>query len=98
MQIFKPVIDTRYADDHIVSHSDMRIASRAVATAQALLAAVEADTEVIGVDEGQFFDHELPLRRSNVMLVCPSCDKATRTGRNDRGARVCRKCGSEIDK
>ena len=47
---------------------------------------------------GGILDHELPLRRSNVMLVCPSCDKATRTGRNDRGARVCRKCGSEIDK
>ena len=30
VQIFKPAIDTRYSDDHIVSHSEMRIASRAV--------------------------------------------------------------------
>ena len=30
VQIFKPAIDTRYADDHIVSHSEMRIQSRAV--------------------------------------------------------------------
>ena len=46
---------------------------------------------------GGILDQEQPLRRSNVMLVCPSCDKATRTGRNDNGARVCRACGTEID-
>ena len=27
VQIFKPKIDNRYADDHIISHSDMRIPS-----------------------------------------------------------------------
>ena len=61
VQIFKPVIDTRYADDHIVSHSDMRIGSTAVASSRRLLEQVEADTEVIGIDEGQFFDQELPM-------------------------------------
>ena len=30
VQIFKPVIDSRYSEDHIVSHSDMRIPSQAV--------------------------------------------------------------------
>ena len=60
VQIFKAAIDTRYGADHIVSHSEMRIASRAVATARELLGEVEADTEVVGVDEGQFFDMELP--------------------------------------
>ena len=60
VQIFKPAIDVRYADDHIVSHSEMRIPSGAVSSSAALLAAVAPDTEVIGVDEGQFFDHELP--------------------------------------
>ena len=60
VQIFKPVIDTRFADDHIVSHSEMRIASCAVTSSRALLDAVAADTEVVGIDEGQFFDLELP--------------------------------------
>ncbi|OFW17046.1 MAG: thymidine kinase [Acidobacteria bacterium RIFCSPLOWO2_12_FULL_67_14] len=60
VQIFKPVLDTRYADDHIVSHSEMRIPSTAVTGARALLDQVEADTEVVGIDEGQFFDAELP--------------------------------------
>jgi thymidine kinase len=60
VQIFKPAIDTRYAEDHIVSHSEMRIPSCAVKTARDLLERVEADTEVVGIDEGQFFDAELP--------------------------------------
>jgi len=61
VQIFKPAIDARYAADQIVSHSEMRIPSRAVRTARELLDAVEADTEVVGIDEGQFFDLELPM-------------------------------------
>ena len=60
VQIFKPTVDTRYADDHIVSHSEMRIPSRAVASSRALLDAVEPDAEVVGIDEGQFFDADLP--------------------------------------
>jgi thymidine kinase len=60
VQIFKPTVDTRYADDHIVSHSEMRIPSRAVASSRTLLDLVEADAEVVGIDEGQFFDQELP--------------------------------------
>ena len=60
VQIFKPVLDSRYAADHIVSHSEMRIPSTAVTGARALLDQVEADTEVVGIDEGQFFDAELP--------------------------------------
>jgi len=61
VQIFKPAIDVRYAADQIVSHSEMRIPSRAVGSARELLAAVEPETEVIGIDEGQFFDLELPM-------------------------------------
>src|SRR6187551_3538096 len=60
VQIFKPAIDTRYADDHIVSHSEMRIGSQPVASSRALLDQVEFDTEVVGIDEGQFFDTDLP--------------------------------------
>src|SRR3954469_8202009 len=60
VQIFKPSIDSRYADDAIVSHSEMRIASRAVVNSRALLDLVEDDTEVVGIDEGQFFAQDLP--------------------------------------
>ena len=61
VQIFKPVVDQRYSDDHIVSHSEMRIESCAVPSSRDLLDKVAADTEVVGIDEGQFFDQELPM-------------------------------------
>jgi thymidine kinase len=60
VQIFKPQVDTRFAADHIVSHSEMRIASCAVEDSRELADRVEADTEVVGIDEGQFFDQGLP--------------------------------------
>ena len=61
VQIFKPQIDTRYGDDHIVSHSEMRIPSVAVRSSRQLLEQVAPETEVVGIDEGQFFDQELPM-------------------------------------
>jgi thymidine kinase len=60
VQIFKPLVDNRSGDDHIVSHSDMRIGSRAVASSDELVRAVDDETEVVGIDEGQFFDQSLP--------------------------------------
>jgi len=60
VQIFKPAFDSRYANDHIVSHSEMRIESVSAPSSRALIDMVAADTEVVGIDEGQFFDGELP--------------------------------------
>jgi thymidine kinase len=59
VQVFKPAIDERYSRDHIVSHSEMRHESSTVETAAELLARVEPSTEVVGIDEGQFFDNDL---------------------------------------
>ena len=59
VQIFKPLIDSRFSEDHIVSHSDMKMKSQLVRGAREILSAVEAQTQVIGIDEGQFFDAEL---------------------------------------
>src|SRR5687768_18433108 len=60
VQIFKPAIDSRYGADHIISHSEMRIPSESLASSRDLLDRVLEDTEVVGIDEGQFFDVELP--------------------------------------
>lgn len=60
VQIFKPGIDDRFGDDHITSHSEMRIPSENVSTSRELLERVRPETEVVGIDEGQFFDVELP--------------------------------------
>ena len=59
VQIFKPVIDGRYSREHIVSHSDMRIDAELVEGAGGILEKLGDRTEVIGVDEGQFFDNDL---------------------------------------
>ena len=56
VQIFKPQIDDRYASDHIVSHSEMKEPSLVVKCAQEILQRVDDRTEVVGIDEGQFFD------------------------------------------
>lgn len=43
---------------------------------------------------------EAPIDVSNVMLVCPQCEKLTRVGvRREDGlrVRVCKQCGEDID-
>jgi thymidine kinase len=59
VQLFKPAIDARYDETQIVSHSDMKMPSEVVATASEILSRVAPDTEVVGIDEGQFFSSEL---------------------------------------
>src|SRR6202162_1291158 len=59
VQVFKPEIDSRFSNDHIVSHSEMKHESANVRTAADVRARVEPDTQVIGIDEAQFFDKEL---------------------------------------
>ena len=49
---------------------------------------------------GGIIQVEAPLHVSNVMLVCPKCDKPVRVGMQKNAAgkkvRVCKKCGAEI--
>ncbi|MGH8950398.1 MAG: thymidine kinase [Acidimicrobiia bacterium] len=59
IQTFKPRLDVRYADTEVVSHSSLKVEAIPVETAAELLRRVEDSTQVIGVDEGQFFDEGL---------------------------------------
>src|SRR5688500_16200037 len=59
VQVFKPEIDSRFSENHIVSHSEMRHESSNVRTAAEIRALVLPETEVVGIDEAQFFDNEL---------------------------------------
>jgi len=58
VEIFKPAIDDRYALDQIVSHSEVRIPSRAVREAKDILRHAH-EAQVIGIDEGQFLGADL---------------------------------------
>jgi large subunit ribosomal protein L24 len=53
-----------------------------------------------GAQSGGIVVQEAPVHVSNVMVVCPNCDKPSRIGhrRNDEGrsVRVCRRCGGDI--
>jgi thymidine kinase len=59
VQTFKPKIDARYSNDHIVSHSEQKMASQVVTTATEILQQTDLRTEVVGIDEAQFFDREI---------------------------------------
>src|SRR5437660_8909087 len=59
IQVFKPEIDSRFSNDHIVSHSEMKHESSNVRTSADIRANIQPDTEVVGIDEAQFFDNEL---------------------------------------
>ena len=80
VQIFKPKIDNRFGDDHITSHSEMRIPSQNSSSSRQLLDEVDPDTDVVGIDEGQFFDAELPsvaseLARRGVRVIVAGLDQ-----------------------
>jgi thymidine kinase len=59
VQIFKPKLDSRFNEDHIVSHSEMKIKSQLVGQAREIIHLLDGRTQVVGIDEGQFFDMDL---------------------------------------
>ena len=58
-QVFKPRLDARYSVDHVASHNQTLQKATPIETAEDLLRLVELRTQVIGIDEGQFFGPEL---------------------------------------
>jgi len=73
VQIFKPRIDQRYADAAIVSHSEQRLEGIPIDQIEDLLPLLKPDTQVVGIDEVQFFGN-------GVVAVCEQLAK--------RGLRV----------
>ena len=80
VQVFKPAIDNRFSQDQIVSHSEMKIPSVNVSSSREMQSKVHRETEVVGIDEGQFFDAELPavaseLARRGVRVIVAGLDQ-----------------------
>jgi thymidine kinase len=59
VQVFKPLIDQRYSSDEIVSHNDLRMKSQVIQRASEILQQLDPRTEVLGIDEANFFGPEL---------------------------------------
>ena len=57
--VFKPMIDNRYSIEKVVSHSGMNEEAIRIEKAREILKYIESDTEVIAIDEVQFFDDEI---------------------------------------
>lgn len=78
VEIFKPAIDTRYHQENVVSHNSNTIHSTAVPNSGNILL-LASDTEVVGIDEAQFFDEELPnvcaqLANNGVRVIIAGLD------------------------
>lgn len=61
--VFKPAIDSRYSNTKVVSHAGSSVESIVVPDARSILDFVKDDTDVVAIDEIQFFDED-------VLLVC----------------------------
>jgi thymidine kinase len=59
VEIFKPAIDVRYDQEKVVSHDAREIMSTPVPSSSNILLLAN-DVDVVGIDEAQFFDSELP--------------------------------------
>jgi thymidine kinase len=59
VQVFKPAIDQRYSSDEIVSHNDLRMKSQVIQRASEILPLLDPRTEVVGIDETNFFGPDL---------------------------------------
>ncbi|MDH3244531.1 MAG: thymidine kinase [Saprospiraceae bacterium] len=59
VEVFKPVVDIRYDEASVVSHDENSLISTPIDGSQRLLN-IEDHVQVIGIDEGQFFDRQLP--------------------------------------
>jgi thymidine kinase len=59
VQVFKPVIDTRYSEDEIVSHTEMRMKSETIGKVSDILNQLDWRTQVVGIDEANFLGQEL---------------------------------------
>jgi thymidine kinase len=76
VQVFKPVIDSRYSHEEIASHSGQKHLSNPVRSTEEMMSHILPDTQVVGIDEGQFFDmaliaavNELALQGKRVIVA-----------------------------
>ena len=57
--VFKPVIDDRYSKKDVVSHSGYTINAIPITKSSQIYDYIQDDTQVVGIDEVQFFDDEV---------------------------------------
>ncbi len=79
VQVFKPSIDDRYDINDVVSHAGDRTGAIAVKNSNEIIKLVDEDTQVVAIDEVQFFDQEIVkvckrLADDNKRVICAGLD------------------------
>lgn len=80
VQIFKPVIDNRYSESQVVSHTGKKQECVAVESSQEIMKYIEASTNLVAIDEVQFFDEGIVdvcrrLADDGIRVVCAGLDQ-----------------------
>lgn len=71
VQVYKPLIDTRYHEEQVTSHNGMGFEAKPISSAGDIFADLAPDTTVVAIDEVQFFDPD----------VIEVCDKLAEQGK-----------------
>ena len=79
IMVFKPVIDNRYSETKIVSHAGSSVESYIVNDAIEILEMVKPTTQVVAIDEAQFFEDNIcdvanELANSGIRVMCAGLD------------------------
>lgn len=79
VQVFKPVLDDRYVPEAVNSHAGRQVEAVRANNAQELFTLVDEDTQVVAVDEVQFFDHAIVdvcqhLAETGKRVICTGLD------------------------
>jgi thymidine kinase len=77
---FKPRLDDRYSVNHIASHSQQQIPCLLIEKAEEILQHIKPDTEVVGIDEVQFFGTPIvrvceELANRGLRVICAGLDQ-----------------------
>ena len=70
VQVFKPKIDNRYAEEKVTSHAGANFDALPIEGAVDILKHLDEDTTVVAIDEAQFFDNEIV----NITQQLADCD------------------------
>jgi thymidine kinase len=78
-QLFKPAVDVRYSEDEVVSHAGQKMKCTPVKFARNILDLVHKDTQIVAIDEAQFFspqvlDTVLSLANDGLRVVVAGLD------------------------
>ncbi|MFJ1522048.1 thymidine kinase [Spiroplasma sp. ald] len=80
IQVFKPTIDNRYSENQVFSHSKKAVEAISVKNSEELLTNLKPTTNVVGIDEVQFFDNNIvkladSLADKGIIVIVNGLDK-----------------------